>query len=99
MGKRSKHISFFFLALLVLIKVSSLHVYAHQDADAANDHCAWCQLSLETQHQEFLFAEVAALPEGLPGLPAYCEPVAPEVFAARQIPHSERFCRPPPAIL
>lgn len=99
MGKRSKDISFFFLALLVLIKVSSLHVYAHQDSEAAYEHCAWCQLSFETQQQEFLFVEVGSLPVELPGLPAYCEPVAPEVFAARQIPHNARFCRPPPAIL
>jgi hypothetical protein len=99
MGKRSQHISFFFLALLVLIKVSALHVYAHQESDAAFDSCAWCQLALETQHEEYLYTATGWLPGAVVEAPAYAAPVAPETFAARQASKYGRFCRPPPAIL
>lgn len=99
MGKASQLISLFFLTMLVLVKVSSLHAFAHQDAEAAFDHCAWCQLALETQHEEYLCPQVGSLPLAVVELPAYAAPVARETFPTLRACQFGRFCRPPPAIL
>lgn len=99
MGKPSRLIPFFFLTLLVLIKASSLHVYAHQESDAAFEHCAWCQLALEAQHEEFLSPETGWLPGVVVETPAYVAPASPESFQPRKARTYGRFCRPPPAIL
>lgn len=100
MGKPSRLISLLFLTLLVLIKVSSLHVFAHEDAGAAVDHCAWCQLALEAQHEEYIFPETGSLPLAVTlESPAYAAPAARETFPTCEAHKYGRFCRPPPAIL
>jgi len=99
MGRHSRLISLFFLAVLVLIKVSALHVYTHQETHAAYDTCAWCHLALETQQGEYLDVEKVSMPEAASEAVAYSPPVAPRPAAALQGCQNGYYCRPPPAIL
>ena len=99
MGKHSRRISLFFLAVLVLIKVSALHTYSHQETDTAYDSCTWCHLALETQHEEYLYAEIAPLPEAALEALARIIPATPAPVAAFEVYQDGRYCRPPPAIL
>ncbi|MFT5738245.1 MAG: hypothetical protein ACI9SG_002597 [Maribacter sp.] len=45
------------LFALMLFKVSSFHVYTHQDSATSDDieNCAICELWIENQHSELIF--------------------------------------------
>jgi hypothetical protein len=45
------------LFALMLFKVSTFHVYTHQDSATSDDieNCAICELGIENQHSELIF--------------------------------------------
>jgi hypothetical protein len=56
MKKQSATFSAFLLFALMLFKVSSFHVYSHQDSSSDDiENCKICELAVENENAEFVF--------------------------------------------
>ena len=85
----------------MLFKVSSFHVYSHEDSPADNDieSCLVCELAIENQNSDFVFPAKEALSTPIvkfniqKELPKYKE-VIPSSFLRFSF-----FGRPPPTVV
>ncbi|SNY99819.1 hypothetical protein [Flagellimonas pacifica] len=54
MPEFKKFFGFFLFAALMLVKISALHVYTHDDTDVdAVENCTICDIALENQNSDF----------------------------------------------
>ncbi|WP_422351401.1 hypothetical protein [Flagellimonas sp.] len=55
---------FLLFATLMLVKVSALHVYSHQDGETHEiENCAICEIALESQQSNFEITGKVMIPE------------------------------------
>jgi len=62
--KNAKHpIAIFYVALLLLFKVSGLHALAHHDGDSDVQHCEVCHITTAVSFTPLLETESPVLPQ------------------------------------
>jgi len=84
----------------MFFKVSSVHVYVHQDDDTDQiENCSICELAIENQQAEFLdnatvvldFVEILQITS------------KPNILSAQtfvtSVERTQAFCRPPPSLV
>ena len=98
--EKFKCLSVLVLLFVVVLKVSSFHVFTHQDnASDTIKNCAICDLAIENQDAEFVdtFQTTATTPNVItvskPLLKAYRSETSPTYL------HFKIFGRPPPDIV
>lgn len=100
MGRWKKILSFFFLATLILIKVSALHFFAHEgEKENRMEKCMICALAMNMQQTDFVQPnEVVFSPEIiLVWFKQSCE-INNRTFNSNKSVFSY-FSRPPPLLL
>nr|WP_298789509.1 hypothetical protein [uncultured Allomuricauda sp.] len=58
MPRCKRFLGFLLFAALMLVKVSALHVYTHNDTEGDSiENCATCEVALENQNSDILFTD------------------------------------------
>lgn len=58
MQNTKQHIALFYLALMLLVKVASLHSFAHHTDDSNVNHCEVCEISTVANFTPLVGAEI-----------------------------------------
>lgn len=95
-----KFLACFLLVIFALSKVTSLHVFTHQEADTASvENCSWCHISTVNPNDQFLYPELLEL-ESEVYLDIYFEsPVSIPAVADAKLISASLFSRPPPFLI
>ncbi len=89
----------FLLFALMLFKVSSFHVYSHQDSTSDDiENCKVCEVALENQNTEFQFIAPQALAIDFIAPYSYIQPVTYEMVVSSSFLCVNFFGRPPPNV-
>lgn len=94
----SNSVAFVLFALMVL-KVSSFHVYTHQDnTQDSVENCAICDLAIENQNQDLIYPtqQVTLSPTGV--YLVYEQPVLKNLVVPSFFLRNRFFGRPPPQV-
>nr|WP_299485183.1 hypothetical protein [uncultured Allomuricauda sp.] len=99
MPRCKRFLGFLLFAVLMLVKVSALHVYTHNDTEGDTiENCTTCEVALENQNSDILFTsgviEVTTPDITTNSLVLFED----QQFVATKL-NSLLFSRPPPAFL
>lgn len=98
MGKGRHLISLLLLALLMVAKASSMHVFSHGDTETATiENCSWCHLAIVGQQAEFVTPEAINYPQPEAKLVPAVTITELQVLAVSTPFPPIQFSRPPPA--
>lgn len=93
------YLSIFFFAALMLVKVSTLHIYTHQDSDEDTiENCLLCDFALENQQTDFFFGSETVLVHTFVDIPDVVESDFINLFLDTSLSDYTLFSRPPPSI-
>jgi len=97
MKKQSPIFVAFVLLVLMLFKVSSFHVYSHQD-DSAEDieNCNICELAIENQNNDFVFTASQIINTTITDIKILEQPSSYDLVVTSSFLRSNFFGRPPP---
>lgn len=100
MGNWKKNLSFFFLAILILIKVSALHFITHQgEKENRIEKCTICAMAMDMQQTDFIQPhELVFEPEIIPVWFEQSYDINDQTFDSDKSVYSY-FSRPPPSML
>ncbi len=84
----------------MVLKVSSFHVYTHQDdAQDTIENCAVCDVAIENQDLDFLFPSPQATVNSTFDYATYEQPVIKDLVVPSFLLRNSFFGRPPPGVL
>lgn len=100
METRSKKLIFSILLFtLMIFKVSSFHVYAHQDeTENKIENCSICDIVSLNQENQFTTSKEIYLPEARFYFIPYIKNYESKVNTTASIVPRSFYCRPPPAL-
>ncbi|MFS4468407.1 hypothetical protein [Maribacter sp. 2210JD10-5] len=88
-----------FLLTLMFFKVSSFHVYAHEDnASDTVENCSICEVAIENQNSDFLHAAAQSIPRPLPLIISNESQITVDSFVSSSLLRFRFFGRPPPSL-
>lgn len=95
-----KYFSVMALILIVLLKVSSFHVFAHQDSSIDTiENCTICDLAIENQNVEFTATvQSAKAPRAFVIVSKVVSKAPPSESSPNHL-HFKLFGRPPPGLV
>lgn len=84
----------------MLFKVSSFHVYSHQDSTSDDiENCAVCELAIENQNTDYLFVTTEIVTTPIADLGIQAELTSYEAVITSSFLRASFFGRPPPAVV
>ncbi|MFK7811268.1 MAG: hypothetical protein AB8B59_02165 [Maribacter sp.] len=87
----------FLLLALMLFKVSSFHVYSHEDSPSDDiENCNVCELAVENQNTDYLFATSQIVKTPHSNLYFFDKPVSYKLVVSSSFLRFNFFGRPPP---
>lgn len=89
----------FLLFTLMFFKVSSFHVYTHQDSDANDiENCTLCELAIENQNTDFLLDSPVTVVQNHSDIIILKQPATYNLVVSSTFLRFNFFGRPPPSI-